>query len=86
MFKRVIKKVFFFSFIVTMYSSYAQNSSGLKSDSSPLYLDPSQPTEKRIADLMGRMTLEDKVYQMNQFVIPYLLKSSFPLNRLLFFQ
>ena len=68
MFKRVIKKVFFFSFIVTMYSSYAQNSSGLKSDSSPLYLDPSQPTEKRIADLMGRMTLEDKVYQMNQFV------------------
>ena len=68
MFKRVIKKVFFLSFIVTMYSSYAQNSSGLKSDSSPLYLDPLQPTEKRIADLMGRMTLEDKVYQMNQFV------------------
>ena len=68
MFKRVIKKVIFFSFIVTMYSSYAQNSSGLKSDSSPLYLDPLQPTEKRIADLMGRMTLEDKVYQMNQFV------------------
>ena len=68
MFKRVIKKVFFFSFIVTMYSSYAQNSSGLKSDSSPLYLDPLQPAEKRVADLMERMTLEDKVYQMNQFV------------------
>ena len=68
MFKRVIKKVIFFSFIVTMYSSYAQNSSELKSDQSPLYLDPSQPTEKRIDDLMGRMTLEDKVYQMNQFV------------------
>ena len=68
MFKRVIKKVFFFSFIVTMYSSYAQNSSRLKETQSPLYLDPSQPTEKRVADLMGRMTLEDKVYQMNQFV------------------
>ena len=68
MFKRVIKKVFFFSFIVTMYSSYAQNSSRLKETQSPLYLNPSQPTEKRVADLMGRMTLEDKVYQMNQFV------------------
>jgi hypothetical protein len=52
MFKRVIKKVFFFSFIVTMYSSYAQNSSGLKSDSSPLYLDPLEPAEKRVADLI----------------------------------
>ena len=68
MFKRVIKKVFFLSFIVTMYGAYAQNSSGLKSDSTPLYLDPLQPTEKRVADLMERMTLEDKVYQMNQFV------------------
>ena len=68
MFKRVIKKVFFFSFIVTMYSSYAQNSSRLNQTQSPLYLDPSQPTEKRVADLMSRMTLEDKVYQMNQFV------------------
>ena len=68
MFKRVIKKVFFFSFMVTMYSSYAQNSSRLKETPSPLYLDPSQPTEKRVADLMSRMTLENKVYQMNQFV------------------
>lgn len=68
MFKRVIKKVIFFGFIVTMYSSYAQNSSGLKETPSPLYLDPTQPTEKRVADLMSRMTLEDKVYQMNQFV------------------
>ena len=68
MFKKVIKKVFFFSFIVTMYCSYAQNSSRLNQTPSPLYLDPTQPTEKRVADLMSRMTLEDKVYQMNQFV------------------
>ena len=68
MFKRVITKGALFSFIVTMCSSYAQNSANLNSDSTPLYLDPLQPTEKRIDDLMGRMTLEDKVYQMNQFV------------------
>jgi beta-glucosidase len=31
----------------------------------PLYRDPSQPIEKRVADLLGRMTLEEKVGQMN---------------------
>ena len=34
----------------------------------PIYLDPSKSVEARVADLMSRMTLEDKVYQMNQFV------------------
>ncbi len=31
----------------------------------PLYLDPAQPVEKRIEDLLGRMTLKEKVGQMN---------------------
>ncbi len=31
----------------------------------PIYLDPSQPIDKRIEDLLGRMTLEEKVGQMN---------------------
>lgn len=30
----------------------------------PAYLDPSQPLEKRVADLVSRMTLEEKVSQM----------------------
>ena len=34
----------------------------------PIYLDPSKSVEARVADLMRRMTLEDKVYQMNQCV------------------
>ena len=33
-----------------------------------VYLDPAATTENRVNDLMQRMTLEDKVYQMNQFV------------------
>ena len=37
-------------------------------DDDPIYLDPSKSIEVRVADLMSRMTLEDKVYQMNQFV------------------
>jgi beta-glucosidase len=31
----------------------------------PLYLDKTQPLEKRIDDLLGRLTLEEKVGQMN---------------------
>ncbi len=34
----------------------------------PLYKDPSQPVEKRVADLLSRMTLEEKIGQMNQYV------------------
>ncbi|MBJ6368504.1 glycoside hydrolase family 3 N-terminal domain-containing protein [Snuella sedimenti] len=34
----------------------------------PIYLDASVSVEERIEDLMSRMTLEDKVYQMCQYV------------------
>ncbi|SOD12086.1 glycoside hydrolase family 3 N-terminal domain-containing protein [Pedobacter xixiisoli] len=33
-----------------------------------IYKDASQPVEKRVEDLLKRMTLEEKVAQMNQFV------------------
>ncbi len=32
---------------------------------SPLYLDPAQPIEKRVEDLLSRMTLSEKIGQMN---------------------
>ncbi|WP_446220054.1 glycoside hydrolase family 3 protein [Micromonospora sp. IBHARD004] len=32
----------------------------------PAYLDPSQPTDRRVADLLGRMTLVEKIGQMTQ--------------------
>lgn len=34
----------------------------------PPYLNPSLPVKKRVEDLMSRMTIEEKVAQMNQFV------------------
>src|SRR5580704_2666386 len=41
-------------------------SSALAQDSArPVYLDPSKPTEQRVADLIGRMTLEEKAQQLN---------------------
>src|ERR1017187_210753 len=31
----------------------------------PVYLDPTKPQEQRIADLVGRLTLEEKAAQLN---------------------
>ena len=39
-------------------------SSGVLSQNVPPYLDPKLPVEQRIADLLSRMTLEEKVAQM----------------------
>ena len=33
--------------------------------SRPIYFDPSKPVEQRVADLIGRMTLEEKAQQLN---------------------
>ena len=37
---------------------------------SPAYRDPSLPLEKRVDDLVGRMTLEEKVSQMMNAAAP----------------
>ncbi|SOD11787.1 glycoside hydrolase family 3 N-terminal domain-containing protein [Pedobacter xixiisoli] len=46
---------------VTLFSSYKQEK--------PLYKDAKQPIEKRIDDLLARMTLEEKVMQLNQYTL-----------------
>ena len=56
-------KAIILSAVIMLFVSFKSNN-----DDDPIYLDPSQPIENRINDLMGRMTLEDKVSQMNQFV------------------
>ncbi len=42
--------------------------SGGSADKKELYKDPSAPVKDRVEDLIGRMTLEEKVGQMDQFV------------------
>lgn len=42
--------------------------SGYKEDK-PVYKDARQPIEKRIDDLLARMTLEEKVMQLNQYTL-----------------
>ena len=36
-----------------------------RSQEQPLYLDPAKPVEKRVEDLLGRMTLAEKIGQIN---------------------
>jgi len=52
--------------VVTFFTVF--NSLGQEDSSYKLYLDSSKSHIDRLNDLMSRMTLEDKVYQMNQFV------------------
>ena len=41
---------------------------GNSQNETPIYLNPLVNIDERVEDLMARMTLEEKVYQMNQFV------------------
>ncbi|WAC39560.1 glycoside hydrolase family 3 N-terminal domain-containing protein [Pedobacter sp. SL55] len=45
----------------TLFSSYKEEK--------PVYKDAKQPIEKRIDDLLARMTLEEKVMQLNQYTL-----------------
>ncbi len=54
------KYIFFLALTTVLFS--------FKTQEKKLYLDPKQPVEKRVTDLMKRMTIEEKVGQMCQFV------------------
>ncbi|NCG04628.1 MAG: hypothetical protein GWO82_04770, partial [Bacteroidetes bacterium] len=47
--------------LIISYVVFGQNNS-------PIYLNPSVDVDSRVADLMSRMTLEEKVGQMCQYV------------------
>ncbi len=55
-------KTIILSAIIMLFISFKTN------NDNPIYLDSFHSIEARVTDLMSRMTLEDKVYQMNQFV------------------
>lgn len=48
--------------LITAQPAHAQT---LQQSPSPLYLDPAQPVEKRVADLISRLTLEEKAALLN---------------------
>ena len=49
-----------------------------KSGDSARYLDSGLPVPERVQDLLGRMTLEEKIGQMNQYLAPRYAKASEP--------
>lgn len=56
-------KIFFILLFAYLSCGWAQNKTG-----NPIYLDPAQPVEKRVENLMSMMTLEEKIAQMCQYV------------------
>jgi beta-glucosidase len=58
--KEAIKLSFLILFLGLFFSAKAQQS--------PKYLDPKQPLSVRVSDLMARMTINDKIAQMCQYV------------------
>ena len=49
-------------------------------DAPPAYQDPHQSVEARVADLLGRMTLPEKIGQMDQIVVSKLRDTAPPAN------
>lgn len=47
----------------------ASNIMGAKTSEKPVYKNPDLPVEARVADLLSRMTLEEKVLQLNQYTL-----------------
>src|SRR5581483_10710446 len=54
-----------FLLIATAAAFFTQMLSAQADAQSPAYLDPKRPVEERIDDLMSRMTLKEKVGQLN---------------------
>ena len=56
LFSRFVQRLLILSTIVVCHTSFAQ--------STPIYLDSTQDVEARVEDLLGRMTLDEKIGQM----------------------
>jgi len=41
----------------------------MKAHGQEVYKQPNAPVESRVADLLGRMTTEEKIYQLNQYIL-----------------
>ncbi len=52
-----------------MAALYIVASFGCSSEKTPIYKDASADIEVRVNDLLGRMTLEEKILQLNQYVL-----------------
>lgn len=71
MFKKVVSIITVVAFVLSLFVNvFPQNV--LADGDQPIYLDPSKPVEERVADLLSRMTLDEKIGQMVQADIRYI--------------
>jgi beta-glucosidase len=66
--------------VVALVAASGSVSASPPTSSTPLYLDASAPISARVDDLLGRMTLAEKVGQMDQIVIGRLRDTTNPAN------
>ena len=60
-----MKKILIYSLaLATVFGAHARNT-----NRTPVYKDATRPVEERIADLLSKMTLEEKVMQLNQYTL-----------------
>jgi beta-glucosidase len=64
------------------WAALLASSLALAQGGQPLYKDPAQPLEKRVADLLARMTLEEKLGQMTQVAVSKLMSDGWGLGPL----
>lgn len=62
--------------LLVLFLNSLQNFSVNKVESKLLYLDATKPIELRVSDLMSKMTLEEKVAQMCQYLSPEHVKET----------
>lgn len=66
----MLRRFFVLAALFFLFYAFAQE------EARPLYRDATQPTEARVADLLGRMTLGEKVGQMTQINLTRLMGTS----------
>ncbi len=57
----MIKAILLFASILISTTLYSKNI--------PIYKDPEKSSEERVTELLLKMTLEEKIYQLNQYIL-----------------
>jgi beta-glucosidase len=62
--KKLIRMLSFETLILFLFAIASSTAQTTQPSGAPIYLDPSQPTARRVDDLISRMTLEEKASQL----------------------
>lgn len=63
------KQIFFIFYVAIFFCLPLLAESGVMPKDIPLYKQPGASIDMRVADLLSRMTLEEKVLQLSQYIV-----------------